>query len=125
MTLMGTDDRCASPWRSAPIGLPRNSRHTLGYNGPGLPEWRTSWAALLDACIRIVAFSKASVEILRKAYLALRPEVIELRQHSVDLGCFKLQEKINVTNVLYWIISDIYTNYEEEFIVIDIEKLSK
>ena len=87
-TLMGTDDRfCGIPSLAVCADcLPRNSRHTLGYNGPGLPEWRTSWAALLDACDRIVAFSKASVEILRKAYPALRPEVIELRQHSVDLG---------------------------------------
>jgi len=87
-TLIGTDDRfCGIPAMDVCANcLPRNSRHTLGYNGPGIPEWRQAWASLLGACDRVVAFSRASVGILHKAYPALRPEIIELRQHAIDLN---------------------------------------
>lgn len=83
-TLIGLNNRfCGIPATEACAScLPHNSRHTLGYNGPGIPEWREAWAAFIGACDGIVAFSLASVELLRKAYPGLR-DIVEVRPHEV------------------------------------------
>jgi glycosyltransferase involved in cell wall biosynthesis len=49
-----------------------------------IPQWRAAWSALLHAAERIVAFSAASIAILRRAYPDLDPSRIALRPHTVD-----------------------------------------
>lgn len=84
-TLIGLENRyCGLPSTAVCAQcLPRNSRHTLGYNGPGVPEWRQAWTTMLQACDRIVAFSNASVDILRQAHPSIRPEQVEIRPHQL------------------------------------------
>lgn len=46
--------------------------------------WRAAWGALLGAADRLVGFSGASLELLRRAYPGLDPTRIELRPHPAD-----------------------------------------
>ncbi len=48
-----------------------------------IPQWRAAWSALLQVA-GIVAFSAASIAILRRAYPDLDPARIALRPHTVD-----------------------------------------
>lgn len=83
-TLMGREDRfCGVPVPSACAAcLPSNRLHTLGFAPPGLriEDWRSAWGAFLGHCDRIRAFSRASVEILARAY----PEVAEAGRVEVE-----------------------------------------
>lgn len=84
-TLIGLEDRyCGLPSTAVCTEcLPRNSRNSMGYNGPGVPEWRQAWTSMLDACDRIVGFSNASVEILAKAHPGIPRERVEIRPHQL------------------------------------------
>lgn len=54
------------------------------YQCDSITEWRASWRNLLVECDEIVAFSRASAEILVKAHPEIHPERIEIRPHRVD-----------------------------------------
>lgn len=66
--------------------LPANAANTMGFSaGVELPEWRATWAAFLAACDRVVAFSPASVEILRRAHPGLPGEAaLRVEPHRPD-----------------------------------------
>lgn len=65
--------------------LARNAVPFLSfYQCESITEWRASWRRLLVECDEIVAFSRASAEILARAHPDIRPERIEIRPHRVD-----------------------------------------
>lgn len=86
-TLIGSDGRyCGVPSLDrCRACLPDNLAHTLGFSiGADVAQWRARWSAFLGACDEIVAFSNASVEILRKGHTALDAARIAVRPHRVD-----------------------------------------
>lgn len=54
------------------------------YQDPCITAWRDSWSSLLTECDEIVAFSRASADILSKAYPDIAPGRIEIRPHRMD-----------------------------------------
>lgn len=65
--------------------LARNAVPFLSfYRDLSITQWRASWGALLAECDEIVAFSRASAEILSRAYPDIPPRRIEIRPHRVD-----------------------------------------
>ncbi len=84
-TLIDAGNRfCGIPDLSACEGcLPRNAANTMGYRGPGIPAWRAAWRRLLERADGIVAFSAASVDLLRRAYPSLRDEAVRIEPHAV------------------------------------------
>lgn len=46
--------------------------------------WRSAWAGLLERAAPILAFSTASLDLLRRAHPSLDPDRSELRPHLVD-----------------------------------------
>lgn len=71
--------------------LPANTANTLGFSaGIGIPEWREAWGGFLDACDRIVAFSRASVALLERAHPRLRDDPrISIEPHAVDASALR------------------------------------
>jgi hypothetical protein len=65
--------------------LPVNKAHTLSL-APDMEvsEWRAAWQGLLESARTIVAFSQASVDILRRAYPGMDPSHIVVQPHYVD-----------------------------------------
>jgi len=87
-TLVGVDGRfCGVPeLRECRRCLPANHANTLGFShGVQVPEWRLAWGRFLEGCDRIVAFSRASVDILHRAFPALREDRILIQPHQPDL----------------------------------------
>ena len=70
--------------------LPANTANTMAFT-PGIevPEWRAAWGPFLDACDRIVAFSRASVEILAKAYPGLALDKVAIVPHAIDTSSLR------------------------------------
>jgi glycosyltransferase involved in cell wall biosynthesis len=86
-TLIDSDGRyCGVPsLERCRACLPANLANTLGFSADAdLAEWRARWSAFLGACDEIVAFSNASVDILRKGHPALEPARVAVRPHRVD-----------------------------------------
>lgn len=91
-TLIGSDGRyCGVPSLDrCRACLPDNLAHTLGFSiGADVAQWRARWSAFLGACDEIVAFSNASVEILRKGHPALDASRIVVRPHRVDSAALR------------------------------------
>lgn len=65
--------------------LSRNAVPFLSfYPGLSITHWRAVWGRLLAECDEIVAFSRASAEILSRAYPDVPLSRIEIRPHRVD-----------------------------------------
>lgn len=66
--------------------LPRNQANTMSFppQGIDIADWRAAWGRLLSSADRLVAFSQASVEVLRRAYPELDPARIVVQPHHVD-----------------------------------------
>lgn len=65
--------------------LPRNAVNTLGFSqAVPIDDWRGAWGTFLATCDRIVAFSHASVAVLRRAYPALVLSHVTVEPHQVD-----------------------------------------
>lgn len=65
--------------------LPANAANTMGFSPDvAMPAWRAAWGQFLDDCDRVVAFSRASVDILAKAYPTLRAAKIVVQPHTID-----------------------------------------
>lgn len=70
--------------------LPRNAANTLGFSQTvPIEEWREAWAGFLGACDRIVAFSYASVAVLRRAYPWLSLDHVTVEPHQVDTAALR------------------------------------
>lgn len=70
--------------------LPANTAHTLSL-APDMEmsQWRQEWLGLLDGADTIVAFSEASVDILRGAYPQIDPLRIKVQPHFVDAASLR------------------------------------
>lgn len=73
-------------------GLPRCAQCLAANEAPflglmpslDLVAWRREWGEFLSNADRRIAFSMASVAVLRKAFPALAPSAFELRPHNTD-----------------------------------------
>lgn len=65
--------------------LPRNPAPFLGLMPAlDLPQWRQRWARLLAGADELVAFSQASIDVLRQAFPALPEGRVQLRPHDTS-----------------------------------------
>jgi len=70
--------------------LPRNIANTMGFTREkDQVVWRERWGQLLSACDEIIAFSSASVNILRQAHPALPIDRVRVRPHKVDAAALR------------------------------------
>ncbi|HZH44655.1 MAG TPA: glycosyltransferase [Lysobacter sp.] len=66
--------------------LPANTANTMDFTPDvTVPQWRAAWAAFLQACDRIVAFSHASVGVLAKAHPGLPHGKVTVQPHKIDV----------------------------------------
>ena len=70
--------------------LPKNSANTMGFTRENdLVEWRERWGRFIAACDEIVAFSSASVDILRLAHPGFPVDRVHIRPHRVDASAMR------------------------------------
>lgn len=87
-TLIGLNGRfCGVPDLDTCRGcLPNNQSHTMSFppHNVDIADWRASWRTFLEACDHLVAFSQASVDVLRLAHPGLDAQRIRIEPHAVD-----------------------------------------